>query len=230
MMLSDRELIDLAKNHRLVDPFIEKNCQGATINITLDSQVKVYNSEKPIILGAKIPPEYYDSIDISEKEFYLMPNQSVLIQSYESFNIPDDMNALVYERYGVKLTGLMISPASYMNPGYEGRLSFLAINHMNVPIRLVPGIEFSQIALYKLTSKALKPYPKQRNASYLGSKEVNTSMLHLDSEIQEFLANRGIDDVSNETAKDLGDYLMGHIKDAANDIADMLRKEYKTDK
>ncbi|MFF2449383.1 dCTP deaminase [Neobacillus sp. NPDC058068] len=228
MMLSDRELIHLAVNHKLVDPFIEKNCQGATINITLDSQVKVYNSEKPIILGAKIPPEDYDTVDISEEEFFLMPNQSALIQSIEVFNIPDDMSAFIYERYGVKLTGLMISPASYMNPGYEGRLSFLAINHMNVPIRLVPGIEFSQVALFKLSSKAIKPYPKQRNASYLGSRDVNTSMLHLDTEIQGFLSSRGIDDVSNETAKDLGDYLMGHIKDAAKDIADMLRKEYKT--
>ncbi|WP_366561790.1 dCTP deaminase [Bacillus velezensis] len=227
MMLSDKEIISLAKNHNLIEPFLPTNCEGASVDLTLDKQVKKYISKNEIILGGKIDPSEYIDVDISEEKFFLEPNESVLVQTHEKFNIPDDMTAQVNERYGVKLTGLSISQASYMNPGYEGRLSFVAVNNNSVRIQLVPGIKFCQVVFFKLTSPALRPYPKQKNPAYLGSKEVNTSKLHLDSEIQEFLKDNGISNVSSSTAKDLGNYLMEHIKSAAQEIAATLKKENK---
>ncbi|MGU3462062.1 dCTP deaminase [Bacillus sp. D48C] len=228
MFLSDKDLMFLAENTDLIKPYIPENCEGATINLTLNNHVKIYESQDPIILGAEVPIEFYKEVDIRTEEFYLKPNQSILVQTNEYFKIPTNMAAQILERYSVKLLGFMISPASYMNPGYEGRLSFLAINHSSVPIRLTPGIKFCQLALIKLTSEALKPYNKQSNTVYYQSESVNTSKLHLDSEIQSFLTDRGVSNVSLETAKELGDHLMSHINEAAKEIADMLRKEYNS--
>lgn len=228
MFLSDKDLMFLAQNTDLIKPYIPENCEGATINLTLNNHIKVYESQKPIILGSEVAEECYREVDIKDEEFYLEPNQSILVQTNEYFKIPTNMAAQVLERYSVKLLGFMISPASYMNPGYEGRLSFLAVNHSSVPILLTPGIKFCQLALVKLTSEALKPYSKQSSTVYYQSENVDTSKLHLDSEIQSFLADRGVNNVSFETAKELGDHLITHINAAAKEIADMLRKEYES--
>ena len=222
-MLSDTDLKKLSLDLQIVSPFIEENCEGATINLTLSSKVKKYNSKKEIILGNNITDEQYQEIDISLVDFYLQPSESVLVQSNEYFKVPTNMASLILERYSVKLLGLIVSPASYMNPGYEGTMSFVAINVNSVPIRLTPGIKFSQVAFFNLTSESEKPYGKQ-NAKYMKTSDVSISKLHLDQEIQNFLTDRGIKNISKEAAKELGRYLMGYIKNAARENADLLRK------
>jgi dCTP deaminase len=225
VFLSDQDLKRLAEEHDLVSPFSPENCEGATIDIILDSKIKVYISEENIILGNEMKEDQYKEIDLGEDEYFLEPNQSVLVQSFEYFKIPDNMAAQVLERYSIKLLGLSISPASYMNPGYEGRMSFVAYNQSSKPIQLTRGIKFAQLAISQLSSKAEKPYRKQ-DAKYMGSEEVNISKLHLDHDIQEFLSDKGVSNVSNNTAKELGDYLMKRINRSAQIIADELREKF----
>lgn len=225
MMLSDRELKDYSIKHKLVDPFIPENCKGATINLTLDSKIKRYVSDKVIVMGDEIQPEQYEDIDISQKPFFLQPNESVLVRSVEFFNIPDDMAGQINERYSIKLLGLLISPASYLNPGYKGTMSFIAYNQSPKPIRLVPGIKFSQLAVLRLTTTSDNPYWKQ-DAKYMGAKDVSISKLHLDHDIQEFLKARGVISPTTDTARELGNFLMGKIKSSAELIAEELREKF----
>jgi len=148
-----------------------------------------------------------------------------LVQCNEYIKVPTNMSALILERYSVKLLGLSISPASYLNPGYEGRMTFVAVNNASVPIQLVPGIKFCQLAVFELSTEAEKPYRKQ-NPKYLRSNDVSISKLHLDEEIQEFLKTRGTRSISKETAKDLGKYLMVQIQKSARELANFLREEF----
>ena len=225
MMLSDRDLKRLAINNGLVEPFIEENCEGATINITLADKVKVYNSEEDIIIGKKQEDSDYDEIDISDNDFYLEPGCSALVQSQEYFRIPINTSGQVFERYSLKLLGLQISPASYLNPGYEGTMTFVAFNQSSKRIRITPGIKFCQLALNQLTTDSDKPYRKQ-GGKYLGSRSIEISKLHLDREIQEFLRDKGVENVSPETASELGKFLMKKIEISSDKIADELREKF----
>lgn len=225
MFLSDRQLRDLAIHNELITPFRSENCEGATINLTLDSTIKKNCRVDPIVLGAQDLESNYETIDISKSIFYLQPGESALVRSVEFFKIPEDMIAVVFERYSVKLMGLSISPASYMNPGYEGTLSFLAVNYSTGPIQLTPGVQFCQLAISQLTSKSDKPYNKQ-DARYLGATDVSISKLHLDREIQEFLSSKGIDNVAPETAEQLGSHLMSLMNDSTDIIVNEIKKKF----
>lgn len=225
MLLSDRDITELAIKNRLVEPFVPEYCEGATINLTLDSKVKRYISDKPIILGEEVKEEQYEVIDIKETDFYLKPNESVLVSTVEYFRVPDDLAAQFFERYSLKLLGLYISPASYLNPGYEGKMSFVAYNQTSQPIKLTHGFRFTQIGFFRLSTEADKPYRKQ-DAKYMGTNDVSISKLHLDKDIQEFLSSKGLNNVSRETSKELGDFLMTKINESAKKIADELREKF----
>lgn len=223
MLLSDKDLRELAINYDLINPFIEENCEGATINITLDSQVKKQKSDKERVMVNEVQDSDYEVIDLNQEDFFLQPNQSVLVQSYEYFKIPTNMAGVIYERYSIKLTGLVVSPASYMNPGYEGRLSFLLTNNSNGPIQLVSGVKFSQLALNILTTEAEFPYIKQ-DAKYMGSKDVQVSKLHLDREIQHYFKESGVREITSSEASQLGNHLIAKIQKNAGKYADIIKK------
>jgi dCTP deaminase len=222
MLLSDKHLKELATNYELVTPFVEEHCEGATINLILDKQIKRYNSTDPIILGNKIQDANYQTINLSEEDFNLMPNESVLVQAYEYFKIPTNMAAVILERYSIKLLGIVVSPASYMNPGYQGRLSFLMTNNSSVPIQLVYGVKFCQLAITELSSESEKPYAKQ-DSKYMGSRDVHISKLHLDKEIQGYMAENGLGEISSIGAKMLGKHLMNRIEENAKNYAQIIR-------
>lgn len=223
-MLSDRDLRELAVRERIVEPFFPDSCEGATINLTLDPQVRRYISEDPIVLGKEVTDDHYETIDLNETDLWLEPNESVLIQTYEFIRVPNNMSAKIYERYGVKSLQLMISPAHYMNPGYRGQITLVAVNISPVRLKLVPGIKICQLGLFELSSEPLKPYEKQ-DAKYMDARDVSISKLHLDKEIQDFLRLKGIEKVTDGLAKDLGEHLMGHIRQSAKRLADILREE-----
>lgn len=224
MILSDKHLKELAQISRIIDPFIPNNCEGATINLTLDTQIKKFKFNSAMVMGEKIIEDQMEIVDISKEDFYLEPNQSVLVQAFEEFSIPTNMAAFVIERYSIKLLGLVVSPASYMNPGYWGRLSFLITNHSPAAIRLVPGVKFCQLCLSELTSEADKPYNKQ-NGKYSGGRDVHISKLHLDKEIQDYLKENGLGEISKDHAKQLGEYLMNQMDLNAQRYVNIIKKE-----
>lgn len=222
MFLSDRDLKILANEYDFISPFVENNCEGATINLTLDPQIKKDISTKKHIMGSKQEEKNYMTIDLRNENFFLEPNESVLVQSHEYFNIPTNMAAIILERYSIKLLGLVVSPASYMNPGYEGRLSFLVTNHSNSPVGLVAGVKFSQLAMTDLSSEAEKPYQKQ-DRKYLGSRNVHISKLHLDKDIQAYLLENGHEAVTDTEARQLGSQLLSKMDDNTKKYVKMIR-------
>lgn len=102
MLLSDVDLKKLAQEEHLVDPFLKDNYEGATVNLTLHNEIKVFISTEEHIIGSEIDEKDYEKIDISKEEFFLRPRKSILVQSLEYFKIPDNMAGIVFERYSVK--------------------------------------------------------------------------------------------------------------------------------
>jgi dCTP deaminase len=224
-MLSDKDLAELARSKSLITPFNEEYCAGATIDLTLDALVRKRISDEPVVIGVEETDDMYQAFDLSKGEFWLNPGEYVLVQTVEKITVPTNMIALIFERQSVKLLGLSVSSASYMNPGYRGHLTIPVVNNSNARIKLTPGVQFCQLGLFELSSESEKPYDKQ-DGKYMDETGVSISKLHLDKGIQEFLRLKGIQRASEETVKDLGDYLMNNIRKSAVGLADILRKEF----
>lgn len=223
-LLSDKDLIQIIKEQDVVNPLVMENCKGATYNLTLDPIIKRYVSKEPITLGKEVTEDHYETIDLAKDDFMISPAESVIIKTHEFVKIPNNYAANIFERYSIKSLGLMISPAHYMNPGYRGNISLVAVNHSPVPIRLVHGIKICQLSLNELSSTPENPYSKQ-DAKYMDAESVSISKLHLDQEVQGFLQERGIKRVPDGMAKELGDHLMDKVKSSARRLADILREE-----
>ncbi|WP_163538319.1 dCTP deaminase [Gracilibacillus sp. YIM 98692] len=224
MFLSDRDIRKLMDKNEIVDPFVPENCEGATIDLTLDVQIKKFKEEGHYRMGEKYSQDNLEKVDISKEAFYLQPNESVLVQSYEYLKIPNNFAGIVFERYSIKLLGLVVSPSSYMNPGYEGRLTFLMTNQSKTPIQLVSGLKFCQLSLSELTSEANYPYEKQ-DAKYMGSVEVQTSKIHLDKEIQTYLQENGHKDSSIKHARELSEFLMERMDEKADEYVNQIKEK-----
>jgi dCTP deaminase len=76
----------------------------------------------------------------------------------------------------------------------------------------------------ELSSESDKPYAKQ-DAKYMGSRDVHISKLHLDKEIQDFLRDKGLGEISNDTARQLGRHLLDELDKNAEKYAEIIRNK-----
>lgn len=222
MWLSDGDIINLVAEQEIIKNFDETSCEGATVNLTLDSQGQIYDSREPIVMGETLDESLYKEVSLIG--YKLLPGETVTVQTKEYFQIPDDMSGLIIERHSIRLMGLSVSPASYLNPGYNGTMSLIIKNENPVAVELVPGIKFCQLALFKLSSKSLKPYSKQ-DQRYQGSKEVQISKLHLDEEIQSYLKSNGISDVSAHDTVSFSEHLLSKVDENVSKYLQIMKEK-----
>lgn len=223
-MLSDRDLLELLKTAPVVDPFDPAACEGATINLHLGPRVRQYASSEPIVLGGQVDGSHYREVNLNEGPFDLQPGESALVETAERLRIPDQYSGRLYERYSVKSLGLFVSPAHYLNPGWDGRAALLAVNQSPVPITLTAGVAICQLALFRLSSDPLRPYGRQ-NGKYRGEEAVSVSKLHLDDNIQAYLQAQGIKKVSRREVQQLGKFLLAGIDQSARSLVKRAKQE-----
>ncbi len=103
-------------------------------------------------------PEYFDVIELEQgQHFELLPQEYVLVSTFETVKIPDDLMCVLYPRSSVNRKGLSVDLTGIIDSGYEGSLTLPIRN--NTPsqvIQLHPGERFCQI-IFEQLSKKVKP-------------------------------------------------------------------------
>jgi dCTP deaminase len=183
MILSDREILCMLNTGELeIKPFNEKSLQPAGYDLRLDTKFAIYTSK---LLDTKNKDTLkYELIEVSENEgLVLKPHQFVLGSSVEYIRLPDDIAAFIQARSSIARLGLIIHfVAGFIDPGFEGRITFEMINLNNVPIKIYPGMRVAQIIFMKLPTKTLKSYRTKGDAKYLGQTIPLPSMIYKDFE------------------------------------------------
>ena len=98
-------------------------------------------------------PEYFDVIELEQGQYFeLLPGEYVLVSSFESVKIPNDLMAVLYPRSSINRKGLSVDLTGIIDSGYEGPLTLPVRNNTRSTVRIHPGERFCQIVFESLSS------------------------------------------------------------------------------
>jgi len=101
-------------------------------------------------------PNYFDVVELEQGQtFDLLPGEYVLVSTFESVKVPNDLMAVLYPRSSTNRRGLSVDLTGIIDSGYEGQLVIPVRNntHSQV-IKLYPGERFCQIVFDQLDQPA----------------------------------------------------------------------------
>jgi len=173
-ILSKKEIIERLntekENSIVVTPILDKEGQINQIGIDcrLSNQFIIFKSQS--IESFDIERFFSHSDRYLQKEviipfgnsFILHPQTMVLGSTFEFISLPSDIAALIEVRSSWARIGLMVSFASYIEPGFKGCLTFELSNVSNIPIKLFPGLRIGQLLFDKTTSDTEYEYKKKK--------------------------------------------------------------------
>ncbi len=103
-------------------------------------------------------PEYFDVIELEQgQSFDLLPEEYVLVSTFETIKVPNDLMAILYPRSSVNRKGLTVDLTGIIDSGYEGPLTLpIRNNTRSQVIQLHPGERFCQV-VFEALSREVNP-------------------------------------------------------------------------
>jgi dCTP deaminase len=139
-------------------------------------------------------PEYFDVIELEQGQtFDLLPGEYVLVSTFETIKLPDDLMAVLYPRSSVNRKGLSVDLTGIIDAGYEGPLTLpIRNNTLSQVIQLHPGERICQVVFEELAHpiKARKSRWHMKDVVEKGKKEKsNETKLIFSGDIKKLKSN-----------------------------------------
>lgn len=127
--------------------------------------------------------KYMKHIKVQPGEpFVLHPGEFVLASTLEFIKVPLDIAARLEGRSTWGRLGLLVhATAGFVDPGFEGALTFELANISNVPLPLYPGVRISQICFF-LSQTTKLSYTDKKYSKYSGKTTTASSNYFKDPE------------------------------------------------
>src|SRR5581483_2183947 len=129
--------------------------------------------------------DYTRKVHIPPMEsFVLHPGEFVLAATLEYFKLPPDLAGRLEGRSTWGRLGLQVhSTAGFVDPGFEGILTFELQNMGKNPLPLYPGVRIAQICFFQTIATAI-PYTKKKGAKYFHKVGTSGSLFYEDVEFE----------------------------------------------
>jgi dCTP deaminase len=127
---------------------------------------------------------YFDRQSLDpDGNFVLHPGAFLLASTLEFIRLPRDIAGRLEGRSSLGRLGLQVhATAGFVDPGFEGALTFELINSGNLPIRVFPGIRLGQICFFQVADVQV-PYGRKAFGKYANSVGVQYTGIEKDPEI-----------------------------------------------
>ncbi len=193
-IISDTEIEKLIINDKIkIIPIInfQKQLGSTSFDIRLGTSFQLFFPNQYGIIDF-IDPETTRNAKNNSKKINLdflkpitiTPNQFILGHSMEYIKLPDEISADLEGRSSFARLGLEIHmTAGFVDPGFEGVLTFELFNAGPNPIKLYPGMRIGQLRFMPINSPE-KSYAKRHSAKYKGLLEHHNSLQGKDYEVE----------------------------------------------
>ena len=113
----------------------------------------------------------------------LHPGEFTLASTLEFFRLPRDIAGRLEGRSSLGRLGLQVhATAGFVDPGFEGTLTFELINSGKLPLKISPGVRLGQICFFRVAEVQVG-YLDKVNSKYGGRLGTEISRIHEDPEI-----------------------------------------------
>ncbi len=193
-VLNEQDLVRrLLSGELVITPILDARRQiGPTsIDIRLGFDFDVFNITKRTHLDPladkdnlrAVVREYTSKVHVPPMgQFILHPGEFVLASTLEYFVLPSTLAARLEGRSTWGRLGLQVhSTAGFVDPGFEGILTFELQNMGKGPLTLFPGVRIAQICFFTTAATAI-PYTRKEGAKYHRRLSSAGSMFHEDPE------------------------------------------------
>jgi dCTP deaminase len=98
---------------------------------------------------------FFEVVELEQGQYFdLLPQEYILVSTFESIKIPDDLMAVLYPRSSTNRKGLSLDLTGIIDSGYEGQLVLpIRNNTRSQTVRLYPGERICQIVFEQLSEK-----------------------------------------------------------------------------
>lgn len=200
-LLSDLEILERLvacdKHIIFVSPIIDPKEQlgPASLDLRLGTELSVVrNIDLPFIdlkeyaseeeAKKKIKQHYEQRVADPSGGFVLHPGEFALASTLEYIRLPLDIAARLEGRSSWGRLGLQVhATAGFVDPGFQGPLTFELINAGRVPLKLYAGLRLGQICFFK-TTEVQVGYMNKTSCKYGDQTGAEPSRFYLDTEIK----------------------------------------------
>ncbi len=208
LLLSDIQILErlVQDDERciFVSPLIDPSAQigPSSLDIRLAAVIRVPRPIAATCIDLTAKPEeikrdierYFQTQRVAPGDaFVLHPGQFALGSTLEFIRLPCDIAARLEGRSSLGRLGLEVhSTAGFVDPGFEGYLTFELNNVGNIPVRLYPGLRVAQLCFFTVMDVQV-PYSKKLHSKYGGDLGPGLSRVYEDPELQHIRATTGSD-------------------------------------
>lgn len=217
-VLSDIRIVEMLYDEKLkIDPFIYDHVQPASVDLTLNDRIMVLKNNNYTIFPYEKDKDIYDKLKIVK--YILRPNEFILAEIRENLTLGNNLTGRIENRSSLARLGLEVSMGSFINPGYDGRLTITIKNNSGHPIEIHKGMRICQLVLEDVSPAASFGYDTKPDAKYQKEEGVVFSKLFMDTEYQEYM--------EKNSDLDLGEFLIDRLKEKTKSFDEIFTYEEK---
>jgi deoxycytidine triphosphate deaminase len=149
---------DIAKELGLIENLCDReleNPEGAGFDIRIGEIFKMKNAGFLGVENRKTPDIELIASHGKHKEYFLKPEEYVIIKTIEKLNLPENIVALTFPRSTLQRCGVLLL-ATQSAPGYKGELIFGLKNLGEENFRLELGTRIAHIIFFEVKGKTTK--------------------------------------------------------------------------
>jgi dCTP deaminase len=200
MVLSDEEIVkEILEDNLVITPLFNGRVQigSSSIDVRLGTEFRYIKTSKQTHFDLNQPIDkikdqiegYSEVVHINPMEpFILHPNDFVLASTLEYIIIPNHLTARLEGRSTWGRVGLQVhSTAGFVDPGFEGSLTFELNNMGKLALPLYPGTRVGQLSFHRM-NHARKLYANDEGKKYAKITGTKSSMFFDDYDYKRIIS------------------------------------------